>query len=408
MLIKRYIALVLSLLTLISLVGCLANTPPEPTEAPTQIPTEKPTERPTEVPTEKPTEEPPESITLVYPEPGPVTEDELRSIEEYLNAAENYGFVCSNYYNSASEIELLWIFRYGAGIGVEMDQWAKGEAEAVLKALGRSEFYSPTVKISKKDANALLLEKCGRSLSDWKNVSFPYVHAYDAYYITVTDKEWCYPITIEGGEIDKNGHYIIRYAFSYECPTGDMYTVTLHKTNKGYQFISNVEEYNPDPYPLHEINTKYFSIDGDKKTYNGAAFALTVPVDWLATERHWEDGTDYHFEDPTLARLGLSIYQTGAEYVYERTEEEYLAYLSQTLENVKILSYTKETLSGFDCTKVVYSYTVEGTEYIATRYDNVIRDFTLLDFHIVYPVAESAQFAPVFEDIVASIVLQPY
>ena len=409
--VKKCFAALLPLVLLFLLAGCLTGAPAEPTEPatqPTVAPTEKPTEKPTEAPTEKPTEAPTEEPTsAALPEPGPVTQDEQRAIEEYLNAAENYGFVCSNYYNSPSDIALLWVFQYGAGIGVEMDQWAEGEAEAVLKALGWSKFSSPTVKIPKEKANALLLEKCGRSLSDWKNVSFPYVKAYDAYYITVTGEEWCYPISVTGGEIDENGHYIIRYTFAYECPTGDMYTVTLRKTNGGYQFISNVEEYNSDPYPLHEINAKYFSVDGDKKTYNGYIFALTVPTDWDALERHCEDGTDYYFRHPTVDNCQLYIYHTGTEYVYVRTEDEYLKYLASSLENVKILSYAKEKLSGFDCIKVVYTYTADGTEYIATRYDNVIRGFAMLSFETVYPAAESGRLAPVFDAIVDSITVYP-
>ena len=407
--VKKCFAALLPLVLLFFLAGCLTGAPAEPTEPatrPTAAPTEKPTEKPTEAPTEKPTEAPTESITPDLPEPGPVSQEELCVIEEYLNKAENNGFVGINCYDSPAEIQLLWVFHNGAGIQLEADQWADGEAEAVLKALGWSKFHTPPAKIPREAANALLVKKCGLSLEAWKNFPYSYVEAYDAYYYTRSE-EMRFPVIVESGEIDENGQYIIRYAIAYECPTGDTYTVTLRKTYSGYQFISNVEEYNPDPYPLHEISANKITVDGDKKTYKGAYVTLSVPVDWLALEQHFEDFTNYYFKEPTLDRCQLTFSSTGSEYARERTEAEYLERFSH-LENVKILSYTKKTLSGFGCTKVVYSYSSEGTEYIGTLYDNVITGLCMYEFAIVYPTAESARLAPVFDAIVDSITVQPY
>jgi hypothetical protein len=216
-------------------------------------------------------------------------------------------------------------------------------------------------------------------------------------------------ITVESGHIDENGHYIIRYAAAYDCPSGDIYTVTLRKTNAGYQFISNVAEYNPDPYPIHEISADKLVIDGSHKTYKGQNITLSVPVDWRALEQHGEDGTSYFFREPTLDRCQLTFYSTGSQFAIHRTEAEYLELFSSSERtDVKILSYTKETLSGYGCTKVVYSYTDDGIEYIGTRYDNVITGLCLYDFTITYPAAESERFASAFESIMDSIVLQPY
>lgn len=167
------------------------------------------------------------------------------------------------------------------------------------------------------------------------------------------------------------------------------------------------EEPTEDPYPLHEISPDMITVDGDEKTYNGYTFALTVPADWLCQEQHLEDGTSYYFDDPALENCQLYIYHTSAEYVYERTEDEYLKYLASSLENVKILSYAKEKLSGFDCIKVAYSYTFNGTAYTAVRYDNIVRGFALLQFRLVYPTAESARLTPVFDAIVDSITVYP-
>ncbi|MBE6926731.1 MAG: hypothetical protein E7461_07800 [Ruminococcaceae bacterium] len=386
---KRTCAIIFSFILLLFLSACTTDVPnsPQPTEPPVTTAPSDPSE------------------------PATLTQADLQAIEDFLNDVENNGFVGSNCYTSPSEIELLWVFYDGAGIAVPLSQWSDGEAEAVLAATGWEDFFNYPTKIPAAAANAYLLEKCGTPLSAFNNGTIPgfhYVESYDAYYTMHGDTNRTY-ITVESGHIDENGHYIIRYAVAYDCPTGDIYTVTLRKTNAGYQFISNVEEYNPDPYPVHEISADKLTIDGTKKTYKGQNITLRVPVDWLALEQHSEDGSAYFFREPTFDRCQLTFYSTGSQYARERTEAEYLELFSSSERtDVKILSYTKETLSGYGCTKVVYSYTDDGIEYIGTRYDNVITGLCLYDFAITYPVAESERFAPVFESIIDSIVLQPY
>lgn len=142
----------------------------------------------------------------------------------------------------------------------------------------------PSIKIPRKAADALLLEKCGLSLNNyWKDFTYGYVKAYDAYYY-MHSREQLFPVAVVSGQIDENGHYIISYTSSYSCPPGDMYTST----------------------------------------------------------------------------------------------------------------------------KVVYSYIDDGIAYIGTRYDNVITGLCMYVFDTVYPATESARLAPIFEEIIDSIVLQPY
>lgn len=163
-----------------------------------------------------------------------------------------------------------------------------------------------------------------------------------------------------------------------------------------------------DPYAIHEISSDRLTVDGTKKTYKDQYITLSVSADWLALEQHGEDGTNYFFKDPTSERCRLTFNVTGSEFAVHRTEAEYLALFSRWgYENVNILSCTKEKISGYDCTKVVYSYIEKGNAYIATRYDNVITGFRMYSFDIDYPAAESERFALVFESIMDSIVLKP-
>ena len=165
---------------------------------------------------------------------------------------------------------------------------------------------------------------------------------------------------------------------------------------------------NADPNTYHEISSDRFTVNGDKKTYKHGYLTFRMPASWLAKEMHWEDGSDYNFQDP-VNHCGLFYSTAEAAHARKWTEEEYLQRFSgPDTEDVKILSCTTERLSAFSCTKVVYTYTVNGTAYMKTLYHNVITGLVMYEFSFYYPVAESERFAPVFEDIIASIVLQPY
>ena len=381
---KRFYAVILSLILLLLLSSCCQNDPShtEPT-----TPTD-----PTEAPT--------------------LSQADLKEIEDYLNNIENNGFISYNYYTSIEEIDLLQVFYNGAGMDIPLSRWDDGEADAVLAVIGWEEFFNSPIKIPAAAANTYLTEKCGKPLSSFNNGTIPgfhYVESYDAYYTMHGDTNRT-SVTVVSGQIDENGQYIVHYTFSDGCPTGDEYIVTMRKTDKGYQFISNIDVADDyDPYAIHDISSDLITIDGNKKTYINTNFSLSIPADWLALERHMEDSTDYYFRDSSLQNCQLSISQTGAAYAFTRTEAEYQSLFSHWgYEDVEILSYTKEKLSDFDCIKVVYSYTDGGTAYTAVRYDNIIRGFTLFEFIIVYPAAESDQYAPVFESIIDSIALYSY
>jgi hypothetical protein len=190
------------------------------------------------------------------------------------------------------------------------------------------------------------------------------------------------------------------------------------RTNRGWISLDHVVATVPappdeppcyaDPDTYHEISSDRFTVIGDKKTYKYGYLTFSMPASWLAEEMHWEDGSDYNFQDPAN-HFGLSYSTTEAAHARKWTEEEYLQRFSgPNIEDVKILSCTTDKLSVFSCTKVVYTYTVNGTAYRKTLYHNVITGPGMYEFSFYYPVAESEQFAPVFEDIIASIVLQPY
>lgn len=174
---------------------------------------------------------------------GAVTElskDELNEIQEFLNKIDNNGFISSNYYNSPEEIDITKVFYDGAGIKIGLNQWAEGESDAVLSAMNLDEFYTSPFKINYSDADKHLKEKCGLSLENFGNAIsyFTFVEAYNAFYTMRSDTNFM-TVSVSDGSVDENGILKVNYTSSFIKDSD--FTVTLRKTEKGYQFISNIK-----------------------------------------------------------------------------------------------------------------------------------------------------------------------
>ncbi len=184
-----------------------------------------------------------ESSEQTSEESGSVTEisqDELDEIEEFLNNIENNGFISSNYYDSPEEIDVTLVFYDGAGIKIGLNQWADGESDAVLSAMNLDEFFVSPFKISYSEADEHLKEKCGLSLKSFGNKigSFTFVDSYNAFYTMRSDTNFM-TVSVSDGMIDENG--ILRVNYTSSFIQDSTFTVTLRKTENGYQFISNIK-----------------------------------------------------------------------------------------------------------------------------------------------------------------------
>ncbi len=169
-----------------------------------------------------------------------INQDELSEIEEYLNKIENNGFISSNYYNSPEEIDITRVFYDGAGIKIGLNQWDEGESDAVLSAMNLDEFYTSPFKIRYSDADEHLKEKCGLSLESFNNAIgyFTFVEAYDAFYTMRSDTNFM-TVSVSDGVVNENGTLKVNYTSSFIKDSS--FTVTLRKTENGYQFISNIK-----------------------------------------------------------------------------------------------------------------------------------------------------------------------
>ncbi len=175
--------------------------------------------------------------------------------------------------------------------------------------------------------------------------------------------------------------------------------------NKNVSTTSSKEDEINAAYTLQDVSDERITTVDNKKVFDHLGITISVPKEWRCMEVNGEDGSSYFFRHPELGeecQVALSI--TGFEYLNERTQKEYLEYLSDVVgKNVKINSFTKENVGGYDSTKIVSSYSSGNTDFIRIDYDNITVGVRLYDFIITYPASEKETLEPIFNSIVNSI-----
>lgn len=167
--------------------------------------------------------------------PRQLKEEELRYFEQYLNQADNYGFLLSEY-KTPEYLDLNEVFYSGAGL--EQYAMTGEERDAFLNAVGQTEIMTDMVRLDKKQIDAFLLDKTGLILDQMKTgLGWVYLPQYDRYYTQHGDTN-IRSFFCPKGEADGNLYRIWCLSdgytqFSQEC------MVTLKKESSGYQFLSN-------------------------------------------------------------------------------------------------------------------------------------------------------------------------
>ena len=167
--------------------------------------------------------------------PRQLKEEELRYFEQYLNQADNYGFLLSEY-KTPEYLDLNEVFYSGAGL--EQSAMTGEERDALLNAVGQTEIMTDMVRLDKKQIDAFLLDKTGLTLDQMKTgLGWVYLPQYDRYYTQHGDTN-IRSFFCPKGEADGNLYRIWCLSdgytqFSQEC------MVTLKKESSGYQFLSN-------------------------------------------------------------------------------------------------------------------------------------------------------------------------
>ena len=163
------------------------------------------------------------------------------------------------------------------------------------------------------------------------------------------------------------------------------------------------KSYPENPYAPHEIEDAEITTTDTEKTIKTVAFTISVPIDWECLEINGEDGSFYHFSHPTLGdNCKVMFHITGSVYKYDRTEEEYQEYLSDLGKGFKITSFTTGKIDSADCTKIVSTYSVDGTKLERIDLDNAVNGASLYDATTIRP-AENEELESVLDNIVKSI-----
>ena len=165
----------------------------------------------------------------------------------------------------------------------------------------------------------------------------------------------------------------------------------------------NDMSYPENPYAPHEIEGAEITTTDTERIINAGSFTVSVPLDWKCFEVNLEDGGALRFLHPTLGeKCEFSIYVTGAEYKTNRTQDEYLRDFRYEMPDMKIESFTTEKLDGIDCSRMVSTYTDNGTKMVSIDYLEVVRGLRLFDITAVRP-AENEELESVLDDIIKSV-----
>lgn len=165
----------------------------------------------------------------------------------------------------------------------------------------------------------------------------------------------------------------------------------------------NDKSYPENPYAPHEITGAEITTTDTERIINAGSFTVSVPLDWKCFEVNLEDGGALRFLHPTLGeKCEFSIYVTGAEYKTNRTQDEYLRDFRYETPDMKIESFTTEKLDGIDCSRMVSTYTKNGTKMVSIDYLEVVRGLRLFDITAVRP-AENEELESVLDDIIKSV-----
>ena len=214
---------------------------------------------------------------------------------------------------------------------------------------------------------------------------------------------FCFVLTLAGcGNLKKFLDAVSEAVASTESKI-ESKTGSSNESKTGINDDIYYKSYPENPYAPHEITGAEITTTDTERIINAGSFTVSVPLDWKCFEVNLEDGGALRFLHPTLGeKCKFVIYVTGAEYKTNRTQDEYLRDFRYEMPDMKIESFTTEKLDGIDCSRMVSTYTKNGTKMVSIDYLEVVRGLSLFDITAVRP-AENEELESVLDDIIKSV-----
>ena len=259
---KKYIAVVLALVFVLTFVSC-SRSEDVPPEEKISEPASENSEQSEESVTEEPeqneeieepvSEEKPQIKPLPEIEGEPLSEEEIEFFNDMINPItvskgnmeqNPWGDFFMSYYDNVREINFPSFIAYFPSDGSKVDEeefqkLRKVEAWGFENCKTLEDMVVPVHSISKKEVDAVLTEYAGITSDDLDTSAVAYLEEYDCYYTSTSDFAWGMFICSEGERIGNTIYLYGESELSFYSDEGTTDMLVLQEDEGTYKIISH-------------------------------------------------------------------------------------------------------------------------------------------------------------------------
>ena len=202
-----------------------------------------------------------EETTAETSEARDLTTEELRSFTDWIQRAENYGFLLSEY-RDPKDADLGEIFYSGAGIATE--PLTDAERQEYLEVSGREDIDTDCVRLTTEQINRVLIKRLGYTLDEMsQELPWFYLEKAKVWVTEHGDTNYVNFTCVSGRELSAG-------VYELECVPGDAsyrpYVhschLTLQEKGEDYRILSNVfDDSLTYSRSIYRIDNQSFKVD---------------------------------------------------------------------------------------------------------------------------------------------------